>query len=631
MSDSEHTTTAPHTPIRPARQPQETGETPATGDATRNPGTGTTTSTGIPMPHRVPSATATSAEERLRAQLLLANAQISALQTQMATRSTISVNAQPHQSREYWLVPIDKSIKYPGEDSHPAARTVYRQRLRAYLCKSPPIGDLVTGKFPCPISTITDVVPLLRTNFGKNWDFKPKHIKRALAVLQQLDSTMHKRVSDEMDAHSGTQAGSWNQRNTAIYSVICDTLDLSKNGKDLNMLEVIDDNNGLALYNLVAFRLQDVKTTDPLARAIQLKMNLQHIRYIPMPHGVAKYFATIEAHRTDLASLDRPKIIQDWEVVTKALQDLPPLHAQFKEVAHVLSLQRKLFKQETTLPQCREAFINADNENDIHGDLGNNKPGAKKRKLRTNLQRNDKRFRHDNQDKPKHQKGDCGHHPNSVTHCTETCMNPFGIRSLFGTAKTYAEKCAAIRKSLALGWSPRAKNVKVPKGFDDSAAPVTTSATSKDTSTTSALKVNHATSGNTISPNSMRTYQRVQALMTATQMQTTHHTAYAPPMFTTPQLAPAYYPAAQRLTAPMINAPPPVHTYHVAPRYATPPQPMAPPRQMALPPQVAMRTQPQPYYQPKPQQPQLQQPSEDDLIAAGMRYYATQAGRQDFR
>ena len=636
MSDNEQTTAAPHTPIRPVRSadapaPPPTSVPPSTG-GTPNLGT---TLPGVPTPARTTGAinplTGTT-EEQLRAQLLMASAQITALRSQISSVNTASINPSAHQSREYWLVPIDKSIKYPGEDSHTAAKTAYKQRLRAFLCKSPPIRDLITGKLPCPIATITDVIPLLKTSFGPTWEFKPKHIKRALSVLKHLDTTVYQNVVDAMDANSETRAGSWNQRNTAIYSVVCDTLDLTKKGSDLNILEVVDDNNGLALYNLILFRLQEIKSTDPLARAIQLKMNLQHIRYIPMPHGVAKYFADIESHRTDLASLARPKIIQDWEVVTKALQDLPPLHAKFKEVADLLSLQRKLFKQETTLPQCREAFLNADNENDIHGDLSNNKPRAKKRKLRTNLQRAEKRPRQSNDERTgKYKKGDCGHHPNSVSHCTQTCMNPFGVRSIFGRAKSYAEKCQAVKTSVALGWSPRAKHVTIPEGFGSDEKSVPTLATDANHEpTASAVKVNQALTTNSISPNSMRTYHRVQALMTATQVQMPPSPAYMQPMFPTQRQPAAFYPATQHLAPPIINGPAPLQTYHVAPRYVTPTRQTIPTNLMGLPPRAPMPQMLQPYQQPRPQ-PQLQQPSEDDLIAAGMRYYATQAGNQDFR
>ena len=289
------------------------------------------------------------------------------------------------------------------------------------------------------------------------------------------------------------------------------------------------------------------------------------------------------------------------------------------------------------MPQCREAFINADDENDIHGDLSNSRAGPKKRKLRTNMQRTEKRNRRDGNatthNRNKFEKGDCGHHPNSVTHCTKTCMNPFGLRSIFGRAKSYVEKCQAVKTSVALGWSPRAKNVQIPEGFgvnsdgtqDNSSVTVTRNA--RDTP---ALKVNQVSNSDTVSPNSMRTYRRVQALMSKTQVQVTQHSAYAPPVFTAPQLPTTYYPTAQHLTTPTISSQNPLHAYHVAPRYAAPPLHMAPPRHVVHPQHAAMVPPLQPYQQQKAQ-PQLQRPSNDDLIAAGMRYYATQAGHQDFR
>ena len=218
MADSDNATGAPHTPIRPTIQVTREQTTAEDNSQSTNPA-----NTGPPSPVRRHSTPTTgtapiSTEElnQLRTQLLRANAQITALQTRISTTSTLTIDARPHQSREYWMVPIDKSIRYPGEDSHQAARTVYKQRLRAYLCKSPPIHALITGAFPCPITTITNVVALLRTSFGANWEFKPKHIKRALTVLKHLDTATHQTVTAAMDAESNTQTGSWNQRNTAI-------------------------------------------------------------------------------------------------------------------------------------------------------------------------------------------------------------------------------------------------------------------------------------------------------------------------------------------------------------------------------------------------------------------------------
>ena len=117
---------------------------------------------------------------------------------------------------------------------------------------------------------------------------------------------------------STTPQGSRSQRNAALYSV--------ETGRDLDFLEVVDEGNGLALYNLARFRLREIKSSDPLARAIKLQMGLHHIKYVPKPHGVAQYFARIDSHRSELTSLTRPKIIDDWEVTAKALRELPSLH-----------------------------------------------------------------------------------------------------------------------------------------------------------------------------------------------------------------------------------------------------------------------------------------------------------------
>ena len=363
------------------------------------------------------------------------------------------------------------------------------------------------------------------------------------------------------------------------------------------MLEVIDDNNGLALYNLILFRLQDIKASDPLARAIQLKMNLQHIRYVPKPHGVAKYFALIDSHRTELASLNRPKVIEDWEVVTKALQDLPPLHPQFQKVAELLAIQRKLFQKETTLPVCRAAFINADNEHDIHGDLTRNKHTGKKRKLLTNFARADKRPHKSNVGGKKFNKGDCGHHPNSISHCTEQCMNPFGIRSIFGKAKTYAEKCAAVKRSIALGWSPKATNVRIPTGFNSTNSggpsnPPTPSVPLKTTTQPPALKTNYASTDTNISPNSARTYQRVKAIIESTSSPIRPPSAYNP-LPTTPTLAsPVYRQPVQTNMVPHvpITQTIPIRAYHTTLQSQYLPQPVP------FPPQQPTHQQPIPQY-----------------------------------
>ena len=267
--------------------------------------------------------------------------------------------------------PIDKSVKYPGEDASQNAKTAYLQRLDSYVAKSTPIWQLVTGVAKCPIATDAEAISALKVVFGDLWQFEPKDIKRSLAMFQCDHPRIYDRLSAHMNDGSDTASGSWSQRNAALYSIVCDTLDLSKNGSDLDFLEVADENNGLAIYDIVRFRLREIKSSDPLARAIKLQMGLpvQHIKYIPKPHGVAKYFARIEAHRSELASLPKPKIIDDWEVTAKVLRELPALHPQFKSVVDVLQIQRKILKSETTLEECRKAFVSADVDNDIGGDL----------------------------------------------------------------------------------------------------------------------------------------------------------------------------------------------------------------------------------------------------------------------
>ena len=202
------------------------------------------------------------------------------------------------QSREYWSHPIDKSVSYPGEQAHSNAKIAYRHRLGAYLSKSPPIWALINNTLPCPLTSDQAAIDILHDAFGQTWTFLPKDIDRSLRTLNSRDIPVATRVETAMNAGSELPAGSWVQRNRAIYSTICDTLDLSRNGRDLDMMQVVDPGNGLALYNLIDFRLQDIKSSDPLARAIKIRMGLQHITYRAKPHGVASYFAAIESHRS---------------------------------------------------------------------------------------------------------------------------------------------------------------------------------------------------------------------------------------------------------------------------------------------------------------------------------------------
>ena len=593
-------------------------------------------------------------ESELRAQLLHMQQQIAALTSQMSARQnpvTVAAPAQQHLSREYWATPIDKSIKYPGEDAANNAKTAYLQRLDAYIAKSAPIHDLLSGDLPCPIKDDDDAIQALKITFGDLWTFEPKDLKRSLALLKRDHLDIHTRIFQLLNDGSTSTNGSWLQRNAALYTAVCDTLDLSKSGKDLDFLEVVDANNGLAIYNLAKFRLREIKSTDPLARAIKLQMGLQHIKYIPQPHGVAKYFAKIESHRTELASLPRPKIIDDWEVTAKVLRELPHLHPQFKSAADILEVQRKILKVETTLEDCRKAFISADIDNDVGGDLHSKNSNKGKRKLRTNLSRVDKRPRRDG-DKPRklgrHNYGDCAHHPKSNTHTTKQCINPFGLRSAFGLAISYMEKCTAVKRSVQAGWSPKATQVRVPQGYGcDNYA--------QTGKTQSALLPAHPQTPTSISAN-VATVPPAGQFIHPAQYPAFHHARptavlpMAPAAHQQPLQHPGYVYAHSSMQH-LLGSP--IRNPHVMPAYGPAqriPINMASP---GFPPQQQLRQQPQPTHHPpfthqQPGQPTvfqpapiaannssldhgtMPQPTQEDLITAGIRYYATQAGNQDF-
>ena len=240
------------------------------------------------------------------------------------------------------------------------------QRLDSYISKSALIWDVVSGTSKCPIATDPEAMAALKTTFDQLWEFKPKDIKCCLKVLKRDHDDIHDRVLSLLNDGATSSSGSWSQRNAALYSLVCDTLDLTKNGNDLGFLEVVDESNGLAIYNLTRFRIREIKSSDPLARTIKLQMGIQHIKYIPKPHGVAQYFAQIEKHRSELAALPKPKIISDWEVTVRELSDL---HPQFKSVAELLAIQRKILHTETTLEDCRNAFTTADIDHNIGGEL----------------------------------------------------------------------------------------------------------------------------------------------------------------------------------------------------------------------------------------------------------------------
>ena len=481
-------------------------------------------------------------------------------------------------------------------------------------------------------------------------------MKRSLTVIQRNHAGIYTRVSQSMNDGSTTPQGSWSQRNAALYSVVCDTLDLSKTGRDLDFLEVVDEGNGLALYNLARFRLREIKSSDPLARAIKLQMGLHHIKYVPKPHGVAQYFARIDAHRSELASLPRPKIIDDWEVTAKALRELPSLHPLFKSAADILKVQRQILKTETTLEECRNAFVSADVDNDIGGDLHakHQLKGKAKRKIRANASYLDKRARSERDDTQKPRKynhGDCVHHPKTNTHLTSQCTNPFGIRSAFGFAVSYDEKCAAVKASVAAGWSPKATNVKIPQGYGCDGIQPSHSTRAYASSSARSIQNNNATitaTGKDIRLSELRTYHKVRELMEPARHVPQNLSA---PSYGSGQLPPRsghvhFPPARPPHYQPARGSP--VRAYHAAPAFNSPPQPPVPHelmlphhRQPVYPARPPFRPPllPTGVHTPAPMQANaasfasnhFPQPSQEDLIAAGMRYYATQTGMQDFQ
>ena len=583
--------------------------------------------------------------------------------TKQLTAPSSTPTFDPSTSREYWSHRIDESVTYPGEDSSSTAKRAYKQRLDAHLRKSAPIWELVSKKAPAPLSTNEQAIRLLKSHLGNHWIFDSQEMHSSLDTVLRLDAPLHKRILAEMDAGSDTPRGSWSQRNSALFNAISDTLDLSKGGSDLNIIDVVEPCNGIALYDLVCSRLEEVQSTDPLARAMQIKTNLQHIRYKPQAHGVAAYFASIKDHRASLLQLPTPKVIGDWEVVAKALRELPPIHPKFAEAANLLQLQRKLSKQETSLPECRTAFINAEIDNDVVKDLRKNTP---KRKIRTNLSTSpQKRKRPQTEPLPKiYPKGSCAHHPNSETHLTCQCTNPFGFGSVFGRATSHVDKCKAVRDSIAAGWAPEATWVRIPRGYgvarSEPAAIPQSPATGKPPPTPPAappppqipnVRTNLATAppqpAQTISPADLDAYYRVRATME----QSLRPAQPRPP--------PSPIRAYQAHTSQQQHIPPPAaaYPYHGGPATANQPRHMYPPTatQPHYPQRLPFPYHPHPAYQPsvprlpqgpaaRPIRPSVQAhvasmynpnngippPSDDDIISAGMRYYANQAGGQHF-
>ena len=442
-------------------------------NASNNPVPGTSNT-----PNETDTATTTPSVEpvtiaQLKAQITRLSEQVLRMSNQSSpaifSPGSSTFAMQLSNSREYWARPIRNTI-YPGEDAQFSSKRAYIQRLTAYLRKSAPIWDVATKSDPCPIVRDSVAMTTLVTLLGPSWTFDYSDIAGPLQLLKQHKPSCYNRVQRALNSGSDSQIGSWSQRNSALYSAICDTLDLTPNGNDLDILDVAEDGNGVGIYDLILSRLKQVQTTDPMAKAIQMKMGIDHIKYIPKKHGVPAYFASIKAHRQALASLPKPKLIPDWEVVAKALHDLPPLHPKFESASRLLELQRQMLNRETTLANCMKVFKDAEADNLIYKQLRKKKPPPRKRRLATNTSNLDKRPRLEPHDKPKRNKdkyppGSCVHHPRSTSHCTAECLNPFGSTSIFALAVDRTNKCAAVKKSLAAGWSPAATNVKVPEGY----------------------------------------------------------------------------------------------------------------------------------------------------------------------
>ena len=538
----------------------------------------------------------------------------------MFSPGSSALSMQLAYSREYWARPIKHTI-YPGEDAQFASKRAYLQRLNAYLRKSAPIWSVATKSEPCPLTQDEVAMSTLVTLLGPSWTFDYADLSGPLQLLKQHKPSCYNRIQRAMNKGSDTQIGSWNQRNSALYSTICDTLDLTPNGRDLDILDVTEDANGVGIYDLVHARLKQVQTTDPMAKAIQVKMGIDHIKYVPKKHGVPVYFANIKAHRQMLASLPKPKLIPDWEVVAKALHDLPPLHPKFESARYLLELQRQMLNRETTLVECMKVFKDAEADNLLWNQIRKKKNFPKKRRLATNISGLTKRPKLEPGDKPKRNKGkyppgSCVHHPRSTSHCTAECLNPFGSTSIFALAVDHTNKCAAVKKSLAAGWSPSATNVKVPEGYGNPELPAP-GAISANTSKLSKSAV--APQTNTFSKADVEAYHRVTAAISQHNKINVHQRPHIP------------------------------HQYHTQPTYPHTSQPFSPTNPMVLHRPLIQYNYPAPTPHPNPTthtrtpptltantaqiQPSQHPPShitEADLIAAGMQYFRTQAGNQHF-
>lgn len=295
------------------------------------------------------------------------------------------------------------------------------------------------------------------------------------------------------------------------------------------------------------------------------------------------------------------------------------------------------------MQECQQAFVNADIDNDIHGDLHSKRGGKNnnKRRLNTNTSHvsGSPRYRSRNnngswrdQQPGRFKKGDCIHHPLSISHVTTNCRDPFGLTSAFGRAVSYADKCSAIQKSVKTGWSPRATHVKIPQGYGCDANSATAAPVHSAVHPAPPLRTNQATMLNAppaINDSDLRTYHKVSALISAGSPSKSPTAATA---------SATYPPQTGAYHAPAIS---PLRAFHAATGYAFPGQPMQYPQLGAYPPPPYSHVLQHPAYphsvrapvrtnaatMPRPNMPP---PTDDDLIAAGMRYYATQAS-QHFR
>ena len=258
------------TPIRQTRISISRGTNRSTSPSVNTPpprsgapdaSTNTSSVQNAPSTNNVDTSTAASEASLLRAQLIQLQTQMAAMQRQMTTNRRLAESSLQTQSREYWTFPIADNISYPGENASRPAQIAYMQRLHAYLSKSQPVWNLVTGDSPCPITLNARAIAALQNIFGATWSFKNKDINRSLRALKENEQTLHRAVYEAMHKDSELPSGSWVQRNAALYNTISETLDLGKSGKDLDIIQLVDEINGVALHDLISFRLREIKST----------------------------------------------------------------------------------------------------------------------------------------------------------------------------------------------------------------------------------------------------------------------------------------------------------------------------------------------------------------------------------